>query len=232
MAEFNNIAPGTTAKGEKIQAFASRERESRFVYLMAGVHGDEVEGIFLLEKLFSWLKETATSLSLPLMVIPVLNKDGLMAGTRANGHGVDLNRNLPSPGWSPKARSGLYRPGLKPLSEPENIFLDGLFQTYRPGIIFSFHSWKPMLNYNGDCEDVALFLHGHNSYPVCKDTEGHPTPGSLGEYAPHQYQCPVLTHESPVLDRAEGDFSAVWEENGEGLQKLLEDGLLGRFLSP
>ena len=72
----------------------------------------------------------------------------------------------------------------KALSEPENQFLEKLFQKYPPRIIISFHSWKPMLNFNGDCEKVAQFLESYNSYPVVAEIEGSPNSRVSGEHGP------------------------------------------------
>ena len=225
---FKELPSGTTAQGRTIKAYQFKtEKVSKYIYLMAGVHGDEKEGISALEMLFSWVK--SQHLSLPFIVIPILNIDGYTSGTRVNANKVDLNRNLPSPNWSPVARSSQYHPGPRPMSEPENQFLEKLLSSYSPAIIFTFHSWKPLLNYNGDCRDVAEFLEHYNAYTVCPDTEGHPTPGSLGEYAPFKYNCPVLTYEFPVLEK-NNEFATIWEENRIGLQKLFASGLLKRFL--
>ena len=225
---FEELASGITAQGLKIEAYRSLEKTGlKYVYLMAGVHGDEIEGILALKTFLTWSKLKTSSL--PLIIIPVLNVDGHRLGTRVNANGVDLNRNFPSPNWSPKVRAAKYHPGMAPLSEPENKFLDKLFTFHPPGIIFTFHSWKPLLNYNGDCKDVADFLGRYNSYMVCPDTEGHPTPGSLGDYAPFKYNSPVLTYEFPLLK--EGDhFSTIWEDNREGLEKLFSSDMLCRFL--
>ena len=224
---FKELPPGMSVEGESIEAHRGHLEGDRYLYLMAGVHGDEPEGIFVLEKLFRWIKGQA-GLSLPLVILPVLNRDGYARGTRANARGVDLNRNLPSSGWSPKARLPKYSPGPCPLSEPENIFLDKLFKHHRPGLIITLHSWRPMLNYNGDCRDVALFLKNHNNYTVCADIEDYPTPGSLGEYAPENYGTGVLTYELPRLESGV-TFQAIWEENREGLEALLSSPLLKRF---
>lgn len=233
------LPPGRSAQGRPIEAWRSAgpaPAGGRHVYLLAGVHGDEVEGVFVLGRLLEWLRKGpgagggAPAEGPPLVAVPVLNVDGHAAGTRANARGVDLNRNLGSNGWRARARGPKYRPGPSPMSEPENRFLDGLFRSHPPGIVLSLHSWKPLLNYNGDCLDVALFLRGRNGYPVCKDTEGHPTPGSLGEYAPERYGAPVLTYECPV--RGPGrDLEDVWSENGEGLKDLFALGALRRFVS-
>lgn len=190
---------------------------------MAGVHGDEVEGVYVLKKLFEWLQEEE-GVQASLVVIPVLNVDGLRHGTRINAHGVDLNRNCPSQAWSPTASEAKYNPGPKGLSEPENVFLDNLFKKYPPHFILTFHSWKPLLNYNGDCKNIADFLSRYNSYDVDDDVH-YPTPGSLGQYAPETYQSPVLTFECPTLSD-ELTLEQIWKENETGLKALMHSELI------
>lgn len=217
-----------TVRGETIEAYRTLPKGPKHIYLLAGVHGDEPEGIFLLGGLFSWLKEQKNS-PLPLMVIPVLNRDGHTRGTRTNAREVDLNRNLPSSHWTSLTRLPRYHPGPFPLSEPENIFLDKLFRDYKPGLILSFHSWKPMLNYNGNCREVALFLQKYTDYTVCADIEDYPTPGSLGEYAPEGYGAGVLTYECLRFDDG-ATPEGIWEGDGPGLCALLDSPLIHQFL--
>ena len=59
----------------------------------------------------------------------------------------------------------------------------------------------------------------YNNYPVCSDIEGHPTPGSLGEYGPEAYDCPVLTLEFPKLSSGV-TLEEIWEENASGMKAL------------
>ena len=91
---FTPLKSGVSVEGDEILAFKSEEKAAKYNYIMAGVHGDEVEGVFLLQELFKWLQDE--EISLPLIVIPILNVDGYRSQTRVNAHGVDLNRNLPS----------------------------------------------------------------------------------------------------------------------------------------
>ena len=223
---FTPLRSGTSVEGEEIQAFKSEEKADKYNYLMAGVHGDEVEGVYLLKNLFDWLQNDQDNLSAPLIVIPVLNVDGYRSGTRTNSHGVDLNRNLPSVHWTPEAREKKYNPGEKPLSEPENQFLVKLFEKFPPKFILTLHSWKPMINYNGDdCLKYAQVLNKYNNYPLVADIEGHPTPGSLGEYGPEKYNAQVLTFEAPLISESL-TLENIWQENQEALKSLLTSDLM------
>ncbi|OUR94843.1 hypothetical protein A9Q84_17195 [Halobacteriovorax marinus] len=221
---FIELRPGTSVEGDKIEAFKTETKAKKYIYLMAGTHGDEVEGVYVVKQLFEWLKEQ-DDIELNMVVIPILNPDGLRIGSRVNANGVDLNRNHDSGTWSPTATKSKYNPGTAPLSEPENQYLVSLLKKFPPSIILSFHSWKPMLNYNGDCAKVANFLNTFNGYEVCDDIKDHPTPGSLGDLAPKKFNSPVLTFECPVLSDDQG-LKEIWAENEEGLKALFNSELL------
>lgn len=216
---FVDLKPGSSVEGDDILSFRSENKGSKFIYLMAGVHGDEVEGVYVLGEIIKWLKEDE-DYNLPTVVIPILNVDGYRAGTRVNAHGVDLNRNLPAQSWTGEMREPKYNPGEKALSEPENQYLDKLFKKYPPAFILTMHSWKPMINYNGDCKDLADILFKHNQYEVCDDIQGHPTPGSLGDYGPEKYQAPVLTFECPLISEGK-TLKEIWEESEDGFKEML-----------
>ncbi len=221
---FNSLSSGQSVEGHEIEAFKTDVDSDRYLYLMAGTHGDEVEGVYVLQKLFEWLKEDHTLSELPIIVVPILNPDGYRSGSRVNSHAVDLNRNYPTDNWTDKFSKPKHNPGPKPLSEPENIFLNKLFLKFKPGFILSFHSWKPILNFNGDAEDIATYLASYNEYPIAADI-GYPTPGSLGTYGPESFDSPVLTFECPVL-HDELSLNDIWEKNEEGLKSLLQSELL------
>lgn len=221
---FISLKSGTSVEGDEIKAFRSEKKANSYVYLMAGTHGDEVEGVYLLQQLFEWLQESI-ELDVSFIVVPILNVDGYRARSRVNSHGVDLNRNYATDTWTAEAREAKYSPGPSPLSEPENIYLDKLFQKFPPHLIISFHSWKPFINFNGDCEDIANFLAKYNGYDVMGDIEGHPTPGSLGDYGPQKYNSPVLTFECPLLSE-NIDLKAIYAENENAFKSLLQSDLI------
>lgn len=225
--KFTELESGTSVKGEKIKAYKSVLDAPKYTYILGAVHGDEVEGAHLALKLQEWLNET-DEVNMPIVIVPIVNVDGYKAGTRVNGNGVDLNRNLPSAQWSPEAREAKYFPGSAPLSEPENQFLVSLFKKYPPRFIISFHSWYPVINYNGACKEVAEFLAQFNKYPIEADFLTHPTPGSLGEFGPQEFKSPVLTFECPVLSETV-TLESVWKENEEAFKKLFTTKMVETF---
>lgn len=227
---FSELDGGTSPEGHNISVFKTDIKASKYLYLIGGVHGDEVEGVFVLKELFHWLKMEHSLKDLPMIVIPILNVDGYRTQTRVNAHHVDLNRNLPTKDWSSVFTQPRYNPGPKPLSEPENQYLVKLMDKYKPGFILSFHTWKPILNYNGDCKDIADFLSGHNKYEIASDI-GYPTPGSLGTFAVEKYHSPVLTFECPELKKHRDSLKDIWKENEEGLKAIFKTDLITKKLN-
>jgi protein MpaA len=226
---FTELSPGSSVESNEIPAYKTDVDADKYLYLLAGTHGDEVEGVYVLQQLFEWLKKEHALKDLPIVVVPILNPDGYRAQTRVNSHAVDLNRNYPTENWSDEFKKDKHNPGPAALSEPENIFLEKLFNKFKPGLVLSFHSWKPILNYNDDAEDVADYIASFNEYPIADDI-GYPTPGSLGTYVPEKFGAPVLTFECPVL---KGDITlkGIWKENEEGLKSFIQSDLLVKKIS-
>ncbi|MFN8945286.1 MAG: M14 family zinc carboxypeptidase, partial [Pseudobdellovibrionaceae bacterium] len=120
--------------------------------------------------------------------------EGVLHKTRGNLNGVDLNRNLPTSDWSPEIKTPRYHPGSSPMSEPENQALCQFIAAQNLKFIVSLHSWKPMLNINGDCQVEAEILSQMTGYRIDRDI-GYPTPGSLGTYGAIENGVPTITYE-------------------------------------
>ena len=221
---FIELEPGKSVENNPIAAYRSDVEGDKYLYLIAGTHGDEVEGVYVLKELFEWLKQEHAINELPIVVVPILNVDGYRSSTRVNSHAVDLNRNYPAKNWCNKSKKDKYHPGPSPLSEPENQFLVKLFEKFPPGMVLSFHSWKALLNYNGDIKDVADYLASYNEYETVADI-GYPTPGSLGCYVPETYNCGVLTFECPLLTDGHS-LKQIWTQNEEALKSFMQSNLL------
>jgi protein MpaA len=103
------------------------------VLVVGCIHGNEPAGIAVVRAL------ERTHPHADLWLVPVLNPDGLAAGTRQNAHGVDLNRNFPSL-WQHFGRPGsTYYSGPRPFSEPETRTARALILRIHPQVTIWFH---------------------------------------------------------------------------------------------
>ncbi len=183
---------GRSALGMGIPAFRFGKGGPE-VLILGGVHGNEVEGTAaayaLLEKF-----NVKFDYKIKMTLVPAFNIDGVIKQTRLNGNGVDLNRNLPTKDWNPKAFDPKYPPGPSPSSESENKSLVKFLNETNPKFILTLHSWNPLINVNGDCLPEAKVLSRITGYEI-KEEIGYPTPGCLGTYAGLERNWPTLTYE-------------------------------------
>jgi protein MpaA len=172
---------------------SNKSENSKNVLVIGGVHGDEVEGVVLARGLMNKLMDSPIE-NLSVTVVPEFNIEGVLLKTRQNYTGVDLNRNLPTKDWSADFTKIRYYPGPEPSSEPENKNLHRFLESENVDFIISLHSWKPMLNVNGDCSPISDHISKETGL-IIKEDIGYPTPGSLGTYAGLERGLPTLTYE-------------------------------------
>ncbi len=185
------------------------------ILLIGGVHGDESEGFLLAEHFLDQLCSDAIHLdqNIQLYICPRLNPDGCANDRRTNQHNVDLNRNLPTKDWQSRFTNVRYYPGPQAASEIETKLTVKLIQKIKPELIFSLHSYeKPMVNYNGPCEDLAKAMSVENKLPAKGDI-GYPTPGSLGTYAGWERKIPTITLEIRKGEQKQ----SVWQTHYKAL---------------
>lgn len=94
------------------------------VLVVGCIHGEEPAGLTIVRRLVA----AGAPQGAQIVVLPALNADGCARGTRGNAHGVDLNRNFPSPDAAPGAGS-----------EPETRYAMALIRRFRPEITIWFH---------------------------------------------------------------------------------------------
>lgn len=182
------------------------------ILIIGGFHGEEIRGAELALAFAEYLNaQKDLELKERVIIIPVLNPDGLIRQERLNANGVDINRNFPTQNWTTEARGPRYNPGTAPASEPETKLMMALLDQYQPQRIISIHSPLEMVNYDGPGRDLAEKMAAHNGYPVTGDI-GYPTPGSFGNYAGVEKQIPTITLELP-----HGSFSSMWQGNRDAL---------------
>lgn len=177
--------------------------------LVIGVfHGDEPSGKYLIERYLSEKREHKNR----LLFIPCLNPDGLLAGTRGNGRGVDLNRNFPAQNWQ-KSDKDKYFGGEAPASEIETQFLVDVIEKYKPDLILTLHEPYCVVNYDGPANDAAGKMAEITGYPV-EESIGYPTPGSFGTYCGIERCIPVITLElAPTIEGEDAEIPVVTPES-------------------
>ena len=137
-----SVLLGRSVDGRPIEAYEVGDPQSSRRALVVGcIHGDETAGIAVARRL-----EHLSPAGLDLWIVPVLNPDGVAAGTRGNARGVDLNRNFP---WHWKRLGGTVYSGPRPLSEPESRIADRLIRRLRPQVSIWFHQSLDVVDRSG-----------------------------------------------------------------------------------
>lgn len=153
-----------------------------------------------------------------VVIIPILNPDGFVHGTRNNVRDVDLNRNYPTRNWGRQPKEGRKVDfGETPASEPETRSVLKLMAGVQPTKILSIH--QPLHCNNPDGPKglgLANLMAEYNGYPV-EAYIGFPTPGSFGTYAGKELEIPMVTLELPPGLPDSEAFDQMWEENYEAV---------------
>ncbi len=193
-----DVAPPTRkiAQAGKVPARARR------ILLIGGIHGDELTSASIVFRWLQWLDEAdSEARQYHWRVIPVANPDGLLANPpqRVNSHGVDLNRNFPTPDWESDAQAYWAKktgrdprrfPGQKAMSEPETRWLHDEIDKFQPDVVVSVHAPYGILDYDGPAHQPRRFGHlDLNRLGIY--------PGSLGNYGGVHKNMPVITIELP-----------------------------------
>ena len=135
---------GKSVQGRRIMAYHLGEPGETKVVLIATMHGNEARPRAILQT----LRHGKPVHGIDLWVVPTYNPDGMVAGTRKNAHGVDLNRNYPFR-WADL--DGNYESGPKPASEPETKAMMRFLRDVRPARILSFH--QPLYGVDTDTKN-------------------------------------------------------------------------------
>jgi hypothetical protein len=126
---------GHSVRGRAIVAYERGEPTAPVMLVVGVIHGSEPAGLAVIRR----LRTMPLPAGVHLWLVPTVNPDGLAAGTRQNGHGVDLNRNWPV-AW---VHNGVpwdgYYSGPRPLSEPENRAMRAFILRVRPALTIWYH---------------------------------------------------------------------------------------------
>jgi protein MpaA len=206
---------GKTVQGRDITATVYGSGK-KHVLVFGGIHGDEPHTTVLARALAVHINQETLPQNLTVIIVPDVNPDGLMASTRGNANGVDINRNFPSKTWRSDYTEPRRFPGLQPSSEPETRAILGLLERYPPHLVVTLHAALGCVNWDGPGGPFAQVMASINQYPLCESL-GYETPGSLGILTGIDKQVPTVTIEL----RPKG-ASANVQENLPALLTLLK----------
>lgn len=188
------------------------------VLVLGGIHGDEMSSVSLVYHWIALARQGVADMphGVHWRFVPSLNPDGLFAhpSKRVNAHGVDLNRNFPTPHWSRDARDYWEQrtrrdprrwPGKTALSEPESKYVVDQIAQFKPHLIVSVHAPFGVLDFDGPTVPPSrlgrLYLDQVGIYP-----------GSLGNYGGVHKGVPVVTIELASAGQLpqDGEVRQMW----------------------
>uniref|UniRef100_UPI0035696B94 M14 family murein peptide amidase A n=1 Tax=Hydrogenophaga sp. TaxID=1904254 RepID=UPI0035696B94 len=206
---------GRSVKGRALYARDVVAPEARLrVMVIGAIHGDELSSASLA---LHWIQNAVqTPSNAHWRFVPALNPDGLLIkpAQRMNAHGVDLNRNFPTPNWERDAKIYWEKrtrkdprrwPGPAPLSEPESRYLHDEMERFKPHLVVSIHAPYGVLDFDGPGTPPPqlgrLYLDQVGIYP-----------GSLGNYGGVHKGMPVVTIELPSAFRTplDAEMRQMW----------------------
>ena len=199
----------SSENGEKVPVYGFvKEQEKPFFLLMGTMHGDEIEGEYLISRFLA----TNPIPKGNMLFIPCVNPDGKRLNTRENAHGIDLNRNYPTQNFQERSfnpHSGMTRNGA-PASESETRGILSLFEKFKINKVLSIHSDLAVVDFDGPAKEWASEISAMTGYPLTNGGVGYATPGSFGTWAGIERQIPVITLETHKATTKE-ELEALWE---------------------
>lgn len=145
---------GYSSRGRAITAYYFGSGASSVLYVGA-IHGSEASSSYILQDWIDYLEQNAKKIPADrqIVIVPTLNPDGLVAGTRNSATNVNLNRNFATNDWKKdiKDTNGTVvgGGGKEPMSEPETKAIAALASRLKPRLTLSYHAVGSVAIANG-----------------------------------------------------------------------------------
>ncbi len=255
---------GYSVSGRAIRCIIISDNPDSFenepcVRLTGGIHGNEPVGVELVLRYAQYLTENYAADSTVkglvdsryIVIVPVLNPDGYVSGTRYNANYVDLNRNFDSDYYVP---GGIY--GSAAFSEPESRAIRDMISDRVIHSSITFHSGEVIVNlpfdygrgsmgvlpgendfvkYMGKAYSMAgtspyIFKENPDLYDSAYVEDGvinggdwYVITGSLQDWSYLEYGCLDITVEVALSDpEDEAGLAEVFSYNRDGITAYIE----------
>lgn len=153
---------GYSVQGRPINAYYFGSGATTILYTGA-IHGNEQSSRYVTRQWIDELESKARDIPADrqIVVIPVVNPDGIARSGRNNANGVNLNRNFPTFNWTSDTpvSGGTVEAGAggpAPLSEPESKVLANFTMNLQPRFVVTYHSKGSLVNSNDVSISVGL----------------------------------------------------------------------------
>ncbi|MDD3474933.1 MAG: DUF2817 domain-containing protein [Candidatus Dojkabacteria bacterium] len=214
---------GTSVDGRSIYAYYFGTGSKKIIFY-AAMHGSESNTKYTLTYWISELEKNSDNIpdDKTVIVVPVLNPDGVANSTRFNSNGVDLNRNFDSSTWTPGTYFlNTFYPtggGDTPFSEPESRAIRDLIYRESPYLTLSYHSAAGYVVPSNTSIGIELgrvysSLSGYKYVaPGNDDAFSYDITGAFGEWAQeHGYNSLTIELSSAYYNQFTQNKSAMWE---------------------
>lgn len=215
---------GETVSGIPLTAWWPSAAPTRVVW--AAIHGEEMTTAQAAHQLL----RTVHAEDACAVVVPVANPDGLLAGTRQNANGVDLNRNFvgaswradPSPTFWPTSmtrtderRTLLSSPGTHPGSEPEVAALCALVERVQPATVVDLHApLECVIAFDDAAVPLAERLAEPAGLRIVRELDS-PTPGDSASWC-HEHGIACVTYEFEAAA-----FAPLWHRHKAAMGRAI-----------
>lgn len=196
---------GKSVQGRDITAYSIGNGPEKVLYIGA-IHGNEKSAYYLLSSWLDYLESNPSAIpgNKTVVIIPKLNPDAFVSGSRFNANNVDLNRNFASASWKTdvKVPGGSILAGgggSAPLSEPESQAIITYINSVGPSLVMSYHSQGSIViaNGSGNSNSFAsmyanLVGYDHVATEGSEEAFEHETTGALEDWLHESPDIPVV----------------------------------------
>lgn len=153
---------GYSVQGRPINAYYFGSGSATVLYTGA-IHGNELSSKYTMERWINELEVKAREIPADrqIVVVPIVNPDGIVRASRNNANKVNLNRNFPTYNWSSNtvvSGGGVEAGAGGPvaLSEPESRVLASFTLKLQPRFVVTHHSKGSLVNSNDVGTSIEL----------------------------------------------------------------------------
>lgn len=210
---------GITDLDNQLKVYRSENfYNDKWLYLIAGIHGEDIEGIYLVKEILPWLKD-ATKVICPCILIQAIDVDGYVFQDKYPGKKTNLNHLFPTSSFRMVENKETTDSSFR--FRPEISSLIKLFTEFPPQMVLNFktaHHGAKVISVGDEGLSLATYLSKATGYPLVADNK--PSPGTMEAFIYDFFLCPVVSVRMPHYSEKK-TVQDICKENIGCIQQLL-----------